>query len=246
MPLKYRSALLALVVALLPAMAQARDLRFITVDAAPWASQPEAPVGAFPQLVRELERRTGHRIAIALEPFARVERELETGEQDCTILMWIEARARVVRRGEDVYAMPFGIIARKGLPLGGYGDLSALTVAVVRGVAISARFDADPVVAKDVDKDYLTSLRKMARGRVDAVAGALPTIAYIAALNGFGNALGDRLVLSTVPLALQCSLRSPNLDLMPQLNEAIRAMAADGTLSGVLVNNHYPQQLGLP
>lgn len=244
--MKCRAALLALVVALPLATAQARDLRFITVDAAPWASQPQAPVGAFPQLVRELERRTGHRIAIALAPFARVERDLETGEQDCAILMWIDSRARVVRRGEDVYAMPFGVIARKGVPLGSYGDLSALTVAVVRGVAISRQFDNDAAVAKDVDKDYLTALRRMARGRVDAVAGALPTIAYIAAHDGLGDVLGERLVLSTVPLALQCSLRSPNLDVMPQLNEAIRAMAADGTLSDVLANNHYAQQLGLP
>lgn len=238
MPLKRWAALLALM--LLPGMAPARELRFITVEAAPWASRPEAPVGAFPELVREIERRTGHSIAISLNPFARVERELETGEQDCTILIWTDARARVVQRGESVYAMPFGIIARKGVPLAAYDDLPALTISVVRGVPISSRFDADDAVRKDFDKDYAVAVRKMVHGRVEAVAGALPTIAYLAAENGFGAALGERLVLSTVPLTLQCSWRSANLGVMPQLNEAIRAMAADGTLARVLANNHYP------
>lgn len=244
MPLKRWAALLALL--LLPGLAPAREMRFITVDAAPWASQPEAPMGAFPELVREIERRTGHSIAISLNPFARVERELETGEQDCTILMWIDARARVVERGENVYVMPFGVVARKGVRLTDYDDLSALTISVVRGVPISARFDADALVRKDFDKDYAVAVRKMVHGRVEAVAGALPTIAYLAAQNGFGDALGERLVLSTVPLALQCSRRSANLDVMPQLNAAIRAMAADGTLAHVLANNHYPQGAALP
>lgn len=238
MPIRRWAAVLAL--ALVPGLAMARDLRFISVDAAPWASRPEAPTGAFPDLVREIARRTGHSISISLQPFARVERELEAGEQDCAILMWIDSRAAVVERGETVYAMPFGVIARKGVRLQSYDDLAPLVVSVVRGVPISARFDADADVRKDFDKDYAVAVRKMVHGRVQAVAGALPTITYLAESSGLGDALGDRMVLSTVPLVLQCSRRSSNLDLMPQLNEAVRAMAADGTLSRMLEKNHYP------
>lgn len=224
---------------LLPEMAAARDLRFITVDAAPWAYRPEAPAGAFPDIVHELEKRTGHSIAVALQSFARVERDLETGEQDCSILMWIEARSRLVERGENVYPMPFGVIARKDVPLSSYDDLARLAVSVVRGVPISPRFDGDDSIRKDFDKDYLVGLRKLEHGRVEAVAGALPTISYIAADNDLADMLGKPLVLHTVPLALQCSRRSANLDVMPQLNEAIRAMSSDGTLARILTNNHY-------
>lgn len=238
MPLKLWAFVLA--VALLPGMAAARDLRFVTVDAAPWASRPEAPIGAFPDLVREIERRTGHTITMSLQPFARVERDLEAGAQDCAILMWIDAHARMVERGETVYAMPFGVIARKGVRVAQYEDLSALTISVVRGVTLSARFDADTALRKDFDKDYLVAVRKMLRGRVDAVAGALPTVAYIAASNGYEDAVGDRLVLSVVPVVLQCSRHSSHLDIMPQLNDAIRAMTADGTLGRILSANHYP------
>lgn len=234
-----RGLLICALAAVLSAGASARELRFISIDAAPWASRPEAPEGAFPQLVRELESRTGHSILISLQSFPRVERDLETGEQDCTILMWNEPRSRVVQRGETVYPMPFGVIARKGVPLASYDDLAGLTVSVVRGLAIHPRFDGDAGLRKDFDKDYVAGIRKMAHGRLEAVAGALPTISYLAAQQGLGAALGQRLVLSTVPLALQCSLRSPNLDVMPALNQAVRAMAEDGTLGRILAANHY-------
>ena len=235
-----RRIMIGALAALLPVAAAARELRFITIEAAPWAYQPAAPEGAFPQLVRELERRTGHVIHISLQSFVRVERDLETGEQDCTILMWNDARGRVVERGENVYSMPFGIIARTGLRLESYEDLAGLTVSVVRGLAIHPRFDGDAALRKDFDRDYGAGMRKMVHGRLDAVAGALPTIAYLAAQQGMGDALGDRLVLSSVPLALQCSRRSPNLDVLPQLNQAVRDMAADGTLGRILAANHYP------
>lgn len=234
-----RWVMIGALAALLPVAAAARELRFITIEAAPWAHQPDAPEGAFPQLVRELERRTGHTIQVSLQTFARVERDLETGEQDCTMLMWNDARSHVVERGESIYPMPFGIVARKGVRLESYEDLGGLTVSVVRGLAIHPRFDGDAALRKDFDKDYGAGVRKMVHGRVDAVAGALPTIAFLAAQQEMGDVLGDRLVLSTVPLALQCSRRSSNLDVMPQLNQAMRDMAADGTLGRILAANHY-------
>ncbi|HLO78596.1 MAG TPA: transporter substrate-binding domain-containing protein [Magnetospirillum sp.] len=237
MPLKRWARVIILI--LLPVAADARDLRFISVGAAPWAANGDAPVGAFPDLVRHIEQRTGHAITISLQPFARVERDLETGEQDCGILMWSDTRSHLVERGEAVYPMPFGIVARRGLRLASYDDLSRLTISIIRGLSIHPRFDGDGDLRKDFDKDYQTGLQKMARGRLDAIAGALPTIAYLADQQGYADILGDRLVLTTIPLVLQCSRRSANLDVMPDLNQAIRAMAADGTIARVMADNHY-------
>lgn len=236
----HRGLVAALALTLGATAAPARELRFITIEAAPWASRVDAPEGAFPDLVREIERRTGHVLSMSLQSFPRVERDLETGQADCTILMWRPERARVVERGETVYHMPFGVVARRGVKLESYEDLAPLTVSVVRGLTIVPRFDADAALRKDYDKDYASGVRKVVHGRLDAVAGALPTILHLARAEGMGDALGDRLVLSTVPLALQCSRRSPNLDAMAELNGALRAMAADGSLGRILERNHYP------
>ncbi|MDX9742121.1 MAG: transporter substrate-binding domain-containing protein, partial [Gammaproteobacteria bacterium] len=183
-----RVVLLILLTAWLPPLA-ATDLDFVTIEAAPWAYRDAdgRPAGAFPEIIAELERRGGDRIAIALYPLARIDQSLEAGQRDCTIILWNDYRARYAARGEDVYAMPFGVIARKGVRLESYDDLAPLVISVTRGLAMHPRFDADASLRKDADKDYLTGLRKIAHGRVDAVAGALPTILHIARQAGLDD-----------------------------------------------------------
>lgn len=224
----------------LPSMAA--ELGFVTIEAAPWASHDAAgrPLGAFPAIVAQLERRTGHRIAIALYPLARIDQAMASGQQDCTIVLWNEHRARLVVRFDDIYPMPFGVVARKGLPLQRYDDLAPRVISVTRGLAMDARFDADTALRKDVDRDYLTGLLKIAHGRADAIAGALPTIRHIARAAGLDGHLGESLTLGRVPLALQCSKRSPQLGAVGSgLNAALRAMRADGSLARILAEHGY-------
>lgn len=219
----------------------AADLSFVTIEAAPWAYRDTAgrPAGAFAEIVAELERRGGDRIAVSLYPLARIDQALEAGQQDCTIILWNAHRARYVARGEDVYPMPFGVIARKGVRLESYDDLAPLVISVTRGLAMHPRFDADTGLRKDADKDYLTGLRKIAHGRADAVAGALPTILHIARQAGLDGHLGAPMTLGRVPLALQCAKRSPRLAAMERIDGALRALRADGSLARILSAHGY-------
>jgi polar amino acid transport system substrate-binding protein len=235
-------ALLCTSVLTLPAPAIARNLKFITIDVAPWASLDKAsgkPVGVFPAVVEEIARRTKSTITYTLHPFSRIDRELEGGDQDCTIIVWTEERSRIVVKGELVSNHPMGVIARKGVPLKKYEDLQGLTVSVLRGLSIDPRFDADQNVRRDYDNDYPMGLRKIAHGHIDAIAGAIPTIQFLARQLGLDGYLGDALSMSTIPLVLQCSKRSRNLDFLPQLNQAIRDMRDDGTLQRILDENFF-------
>lgn len=235
------SVLVALCVVVMASSAGAADLRMITIEAAPWASidASQTPAGAFPDIMKEIERRTGHRIAIAVHPFARIDRELETGAHDCTIILWNDARSRIVERGEDVYMMTFGVMAAKGTKLASYDDLYPLTISVVRNLAIEPRFDSDPGLRKDADKNYALGLQKIAHRRIDAIAGAIPTILYQAKIDGLTELLGEALVMTRIPLALQCSKRSPNAGIITELNQVIRQMRTDGTLGRILARHDY-------
>lgn len=236
----FRFALMAMALSMaLPA--RAAELRMITLDAVPWATIDASgrPVGAFPDLVAEIGRRSGLSITITIQPFPRIERDLETGEQDCTVVLWSDSRARIVERGEPVYMMTFGAIARKGVPLASYEDLHGKTVSVFRNLAIEPRFDNDPLIRRSYDKDYETGLRKIAHNRLDAIAGAIPTILYQAKKDGLTRFLGDQIVMTQIPLTLQCSKASPNLGLMPRVDDAIRQMRADGTLARILSAYEY-------
>jgi polar amino acid transport system substrate-binding protein len=133
--------------------------------------------------------------------------------------------------------MPYGVVARRPVPLRGYADLRPLVIAVVRGHIVTPAFESDAGLRKDLVPDYRKGIEMTFRARTDAVAGAIPTILHLAREQGFADRIGDVLVLSTRPNYLKCSRRSPNLAQMDELNAAIRAMRADGSLAGVL--NRY-------
>jgi polar amino acid transport system substrate-binding protein len=196
-------------------------------------------MGAFPAIVDEIARRTGLEADVAVVPFPRIDRELESGTKDCTIILWNDRRDRIVEKGEWVYMMSFGVIAREGIPLKVYDDLRPLTISVTRNLAIDPRFDADDTIRKDLDKDYELGLQKIAHKRLDAIAGAIPTIRYLAKKAGLGRYLGEQLQLTQIPLTLQCSKASPMLRHMPQVNEAIRQMRSDGTMADILSRYDY-------
>lgn len=222
--------------------ADGAELAFTTVDAPPWAGSTGDGqlAGAFADIVAELERRTGHHITITLHPLVRALRELENGEQDCAVLLWNDSRGHVVQRGEQIYAMAFGVIARRGVVLDTFDDLLPLAISVTRNLKFDPQFDGDNRLRKDFDKDYKAGLRKLERGRVDAIAGALPTIVAEAEGDAIGALLGDQLRLSVIPLVLQCSRQSPNLGHMASLDQAIRDMRADGDLARLLACHGYP------
>lgn len=216
------------------AWTEARELKFITIEVAPWASvnaDTGLREGAFVELTREIATRTGYDISISLTPFARVNRELESGGHDCTILIPLEEA--LVRHGELVSHHDMGIVPHRDIALSSYEQLQGLGISLLRGSAITERFDTDTDLDKIYDTDYLIALRKLSRQRVDAIAGAIPTILYLAETNGLKEFVGEPLKLGEVPLILQCSLASEQLDAMPTLNRAVRDMKADGIIETI-------------
>jgi len=217
-----------------PVRVDARDLSFVTIEVPPWASIDKVsgkPIGLFPEVVRELERRTGHRISMSLQPYARIDHELESGREDCTIIVWTKERERIVVQGELVSNHEIGVLPRRDFPLTRYEDLHGKSISVLRGLSLGDRFDTDTAIKKDFDTDYLTGIKKVRHKRLDGVAGATHTIQFLIRSEGLAEDFGAPLKLGTIPLALQCAKKSRNLDLMPEFNKAIREMWADGTIS---------------
>lgn len=215
-------------------------LHFITIDVPPWAavnSDSGRQEGAFVEIVAALEALTGFRIITTLTPFARVDRELESGEHDCTIL--VPRDQSIVKHGETVALHDVGILSHRAAPIGEYEDLHGKTVSLLRGSAISPRFDADTEITRTYDTDYSIALRKLARQRVDGIAGAIPTLRYLAIKNGDEELLAPALKLTEIPLKFQCSLRSDHLNIMPEFNAAIRKLRDSGRLGEILALYHF-------
>lgn len=229
-----RSLIIALIALPTMHLAHAEDLSFITIDVAPWAStNPETGnnEGAFIEIVKEVEARIGKKIAVTITPFARVDRELESGEHDCTIL--VPRPDELVIRGDVVSFHPIGFIPRKGVTITRYEDIKPLRLSVVRGGSLNPEFDNDETLHKEYDTDYAIGLRKVARGRLDAIVGAIPTLQYLAEQEGLADKFEKPFSVLEIPLMFQCSRKSDNLDLMPKINEVLGEIKTDGTLEKI-------------
>lgn len=217
--------------------AQAENLRLISIGVAPWAHFNEDSkeyVGVFPDLVRELEKRIGEKIDITLTPYARINRELETGRQDCAILITEKDRGEITDLGALVFNMPLGVIPNQESTLTDYNDLYGLTISVLRSLDISPKFNNDDKLKKEFDTSYDAGLRKMSYGRLDAIAGAIPTIEYLAKSKGLDNVLGKPLLISLVPIYIQCSKKTSRTQEVQQLNAAMDSMRDESVVDDIV------------
>lgn len=218
----------------------ATELSFITIDVAPWASiNPDTSEqeGAFVEIIKEVEKRTQKKINITLTPFARVDRELESGAHDCTIL--VARPDELVIKGDIVSYHPIGFIARKGIIINSYEDIRPLKLSVTRGASLTPEFDQDDSLQKEYDTDYLIGLRKVARGRLDAIVGAIPTLQFLAKQEDLQDDLEKPFPVVEVPLIFQCSKKSSNLAQMPTINSALMKIKADGTLEKIRARYYF-------
>src|SRR5690606_40387944 len=71
--------------------------------------------GAFVEIIKEVERRIQQPINVTITPFARVDRQLDSGEHDCTILVPLSEKQII--QGDIVSYHPIGFIDRKSTRL---------------------------------------------------------------------------------------------------------------------------------
>jgi polar amino acid transport system substrate-binding protein len=234
---KYISRFLLIWAVLASSNVTAAEFKMISMDAVPWAyfdAKENRYSGIFPDLVREIEKHSGHDIKITLTSYARINRELETGRQDCTMLITEKKRGEITNLGELVFNIPMGVIPNKNTTLTRYEDLSGLTISVLRSLNITDKFTQDNELKKEFDTGYEIGLRKMLHGRLDAIAGTIPTIKYLAKEKGMGELLGKPLLLRFNPIYLQCSKKSKNKQLISDINSAMKSIRESQVLNDVV------------
>jgi polar amino acid transport system substrate-binding protein len=228
------SAALAATLLLPGAPLRALEMRVAMIQLDPWTMpdphNPHSVTGIVPDLMRELEKRTGHHITGIMTPYARVEADLEAGRIDFSFMAWGPQRARYANKGVDAFPLAFGILPVKGVALKSYADLKGIAISVTRGLKVDPVFDADNTLNKAGDLDYTLGVKKANVGRVQAVAGSLSTIRHIALELGVNERFGEPLVLKTTVAAISYSKKSPHPEQEKVIDEAMKQIIADGTM----------------
>ncbi|MGS2716723.1 substrate-binding periplasmic protein [Eionea flava] len=221
-----------------------KNINFITLDIAPWAYYDEESgelSGIFSDVMKEIEKRTGYDITVSLSSYAfsRINRELESGRQDCTMIISSEKRKDITFLGEKVFDLNMGVIARKGVLIKTKEDFKNIKASIMEILSSREGFLAPDDFIRQVDSTYNVGLKKLKYKRVDAIVGAIPTINYLIKKNGMQDDLEKPFVISNEPIYLQCSKKLKELEYFESLNHVIRNMRSEGVLEKIVKKHSW-------
>ncbi len=229
-------------------------LVFAFEELPPWKTMRDGRyAGVYVEVVRELGRRLGVDVEMANCPLKRCMYMLEHGTADITI-GYKDTQER--RRYLHFLATPyrtrnadrvFYVIPDRGIEVRDYSDLSGLRIGVKLGAEYFERFDGDKMLIKAVVRDTETNFRKLTLGRVDTVLVPEDQGEAIVARLGMRHlvAKSPYRQLDLTPRAVAVSLRSPFAVRIDEFEQAMAAMARDGTLDA-LYRRHYHEHPQFP
>ena len=96
----------------------------------------------------------------------------------------------------------------------------------------------DERIQVEVDKSYLAGLMKMQHGRLDAIAGPISKIRFLADKNNMSSLLGQSIVLKKEAIYLQCSQKSIKPEHMDVLNKAIKEIQGEDVYRQLIKQYH--------
>lgn len=217
-------------------LSHAAEYKVDLIQFEPWAMNNPDPtsaqpyVGIVPDYLDEFERRSGHTTKRVLTPYIRVEKNLEFGLNDFSVMAWGPIRAQYANRGTAFVPLDFGVRANKSVSIKRYSDLAAITISVPRGLKVDPHFDVDTDLRKDYVLDYTMGIKKTAALRdSQAVAGSLSTINTIIKKLHLESEFGDTFKLNTTHLTVAFSKKSALIADEAKVNAVFKTMVDDGT-----------------
>lgn len=179
-------------------------------DSADTRTAPPRIEGIMPEISEALARETGLAFRNQLVPYARMWRDLKTGDCDLAYGIRSSDRDDYVRYAGYLFSFDTLVIARPGVRLKDYGDLRELRIGLLQDIRLSPKFDRDRQLNKHEFRDYETMVEMLLAGRLDAIAGNSVSLDYLLRKKRQSSQHWPRLVLQQSEVWAQLSRRSPH------------------------------------
>jgi len=133
------------------------------------------------------------------------------------------------------FKLTAGILPGLGVKVDSYSSLKDKVIAVPLGIHFDKKFHKDNTLKKVRPPHYINAIKMLKKGRVDAVAGALPTLKYIAKKEGMNlMSFNKPLVLAQTEVYLVCT-KDFKKNTRLKLKNAILELKSNGTIPKILV-----------
>ncbi|WP_177307748.1 substrate-binding periplasmic protein [Pseudoduganella namucuonensis] len=232
----------------------AQPLVFAFEELLPWKTHAQGVYGgAYTEIVRELARRMDLPLEFRPCPLKRCLYMMESGEADIIIgVRDTPERLRYLHFLKTPYRQHssdkvFYVQKEHGVDIHSYADLAKQRIGVTFGAAYFQPFDLDRRLLKEEVPTMEANFRKLALGRLDTVVvpedQGEAQVARLA-LRGLVAKAPYR-VADPSPRSIGISKKSAHAGKLERFEDAMAAMARDGTLAA-LFKRHYYEAFNVP
>ena len=197
-------------------------------------TQDGKETGVLYDILTQIIKTSNMHNSINIVPIKRLLVILKKNPKVCTIV----ANTPDIKEFDLIEPISFllaaGILPGMGINVDTYASLKNKVIAVPLGIIFDEKFHKDKTLIKVRPPHYSNAIKMLKRGRVDAVAGALPTLMYIAKKEGMNiKSLNKPLLLAQTQAYLVCTkdLHKSNRD---KLKKAVIELKSNGTIQKIL------------
>lgn len=202
-------------------------------------TETEKFIGIYPEIFEEFSTRTGINLIYTLAPYQRTMLLVTiAGGCDFTISLPSEDIVNKVRVGDSIWTIKLGIVSKPGNHILRYDQLRGKNIGLLRGAAISPKFDTDTSFTKTTSVQFSNLLTMLEFDRIDAIAGDIEIInSIIDHKPSMKHIFATPLYLNDLPLHVIVSNESKYAEYFDEINERFIQMKEDGAIKKIIYKN---------
>lgn len=238
--MRIRSTFLTLlIVTLICAADVSRTANVYIVDLQFWGekvSDSKELQGIYPEIFRELSKRTNIPMTQILAPYPRVINGLEDGPSDFTISLPKEFEDSTIIVGDPVWSIKLGILSLKKSPIISMKQMQGMKIGTIRNAAFTPEFRQDTTIRKVPSNHHVNLMKMLIMGRIDGIASDLSIMRGVLETDSTIVAdFAEPLQVTELKLHFLMHYKSPFKEQFELLNNTLQEMKADGTIRDIVL-----------
>jgi polar amino acid transport system substrate-binding protein len=207
-------------------------LEIRTIAIAPYGFEHAIePSGIYFDLANQLTKEAGFVTNNLIYPYARIVKELKSGQTDLTIMFKYKELSDHVIYIAPLPTLKNVVIGLAGTDITNIDNLKGKTLGYLRGAKFSDVIDNDPEIFKYEVRDYIQGLGMLKIGHVFAIIGPVEPILSVVISSGDDiNILGKPFVVSERTPWIQISKKSKYAENVELLSKSVKNILARGDL----------------
>jgi len=214
-----------------------RSIAMVTMEQVPYGyiSSDGNTIGGLYEILNEIILESELGKTNQLMPPKRIYLHMMAKEEMCTLVADVPSIVSNFDLIEPIgYELQAGILPKAGIKIQNYSDLKNLIIAVPLGVNFYDKFDNDSSLTKAEPPEYVNAIRMLNKGRVDAIAGAINNLKFIAKMKGMRNDTFDTpFILAKHNIYLVCTSSISKISRM-RLRQSVIKLRENGTINAIL------------